>query len=86
MSVVAEESGKPLAQIACKHGIHPSLPCRWRDELAENPKEHSAAMATGASTMSGAKGMLGNVLRSLSKIIKDVLLEVESIIKSEDDR
>ena len=37
--VVAElESGKPTAQIATEHGIHPSLPCRWRDELAENPE------------------------------------------------
>ncbi len=39
ISVVAElESGKPLAQIAREHGIHPSLPCRWRSELAENPE------------------------------------------------
>jgi transposase len=37
--VVAElEGGKPVAQIAREHGIHPSLPSRWRDELAENPK------------------------------------------------
>ena len=40
ISVVAElESGKPLAQIAREHGIHPSLPTRWRDELAENPQK-----------------------------------------------
>jgi len=39
ISVVAElESGKPLAQIAREYGIHPSLPSRWRDELAENPE------------------------------------------------
>jgi transposase len=39
ISVVAElESGKPLAQIAREHGIHPSLPLRWRDELAEYPE------------------------------------------------
>ena len=39
ISVVSElESGKPLAQIARENGIHPSLPCRWRDELAENPE------------------------------------------------
>lgn len=39
ISVVSElESGKPLAQIASEHGIHPSLPCRWQDELAENPE------------------------------------------------
>ena len=32
------ESGKPLAQIAREYGIHPSLPCRWRSELADNPE------------------------------------------------
>jgi transposase len=37
--VVAElEGGKPLAQIAREHVIHPSLLSRWRDELAENPE------------------------------------------------
>ncbi len=37
ISVVVElESRKP--QIAPEHGIHPSLPCRWQDELAENPE------------------------------------------------
>lgn len=41
ISVVSElESGKPLAQIACKHSIHPGLPCRWRDELAKNPEKN----------------------------------------------
>jgi transposase len=40
ISVVAElEGGKPLAQIAREQGIHPSLPSRWRDELADNPKK-----------------------------------------------
>jgi len=40
ISVVAElESGKPPAQIAREHGIHPSLPCRWKEELAENPEK-----------------------------------------------
>lgn len=39
ISVVAElESGKPVAQIAREYGIHPGLPSRWRDELAENPE------------------------------------------------
>ena len=37
ISVVAElESGKPLAQIAREHGIHPSLPCRWRSEESDS--------------------------------------------------
>ena len=40
LSVIAElEGGKPLAQVAREHGIHPSLPCRWKDELAENPEK-----------------------------------------------
>jgi transposase len=40
ISVIAElESGKPLAQIAREHGIHPSLPSRWRQELADNPEK-----------------------------------------------
>ena len=40
ISVLAElEAGKPLAQIAREFGIHPSLPCRWKAELAENPKK-----------------------------------------------
>jgi len=40
ISIVAElEGGKPPAQIAREHGIHPSLPTRWREELAENPEK-----------------------------------------------
>ena len=40
VSVLAElEAGKPLAQIAREYGIHPSLPCRWKAELAENPEK-----------------------------------------------
>jgi transposase len=40
ISVVAElESGKPLAQIAREHSIHPGLPSWWREELAENPEK-----------------------------------------------
>ena len=40
ISIVAElEGGKPPAQIAREHCIHPSLPTRWREELAENPEK-----------------------------------------------
>ena len=40
ISVISElEGDKPPAQIARKHGIHPSLLSRWRDELAENPEK-----------------------------------------------
>jgi len=40
ISVVAElESGKSLAQIAREYSIHPGLPSRWREELAENPEK-----------------------------------------------
>ena len=39
ISVVAElERGKLLAQIAREQGINPSLPSRWRKELAMNPE------------------------------------------------
>ena len=40
ISVLAElESGKTLAQVAREYGIHPSLPCRWKTELSENPEK-----------------------------------------------
>ena len=40
ISVLSElEAGKPLAQIAREYGIHPSLPCRWKAKLAENPEK-----------------------------------------------
>ena len=40
ISVVAElEGDKSPAQIAREQGIHPSLPSRWRDELADNPEK-----------------------------------------------
>jgi transposase-like protein len=40
ISIVAElEGGKPPAQDAREHGIHPSLHARWREELAENPEK-----------------------------------------------
>lgn len=40
ISVIAElEGGKTSAQIAREHWIHPGLPSRWRDELAENPEK-----------------------------------------------
>jgi transposase-like protein len=39
IAVVTEfEGGKSLTQIAREHGINPSLPSRWRKELAMNPK------------------------------------------------
>lgn len=40
ISVLVElDAGKPLAQVAREYGIHPSLPCRWKTELAENPEK-----------------------------------------------
>ena len=40
ISVLAElDAGKPLAQVARENGIHPSLPSRWKTELAENPEK-----------------------------------------------
>ena len=40
ISVITElDTGKPLPQVAREYGIHPSLPCRWKTELAENPEK-----------------------------------------------
>jgi transposase len=40
ISILTElEAGKPLAQVAREYGIHPSLPRRWKTELAENPEK-----------------------------------------------
>ena len=40
ISIISElEGGKSLAQISRENGVHPSLPCRWRDEFAENPEK-----------------------------------------------
>ena len=40
ISVVAElESGKPPAQIAREHGIHPSLPSRWGMNWLKYPEK-----------------------------------------------
>jgi transposase len=40
ISIVAElAGGKSLAQLSREYGIHPSLPSRWREELAQNPEK-----------------------------------------------
>jgi transposase len=40
ISVIDElEGGKLPAQIAREHSIHPGLPSRWKDELAEDPEK-----------------------------------------------
>ena len=40
ISILSElEAGKSLAQVVREHGIHPSLSCRWKTELAENPEK-----------------------------------------------
>ncbi len=60
VSVVAElENGKPLAQIAREHSIHPGLPSRWRDELAENPEKRLAGMETSTRTRQGLRNLRG---------------------------
>lgn len=39
LSIIAElEAGKSIAQVARDHGIHPSMPFRWRIEFNENPE------------------------------------------------
>lgn len=64
ISVVAElESSNPLAQIAREHGIHPSLPSRWRAELAENPER--AFRGNGRTNLEDASRSWGNKVESL---------------------
>jgi len=69
ISIVAGlEGGKPPAQIAREHCIHPSLPTRWREELAENPeKAYSAAMARGTSTRQGLQSLKGCLARLMPR-------------------
>ena len=58
ISVVAElESGKPLAQIAREHSIHPALPSRWREELAENPEKAFSGNGNSTRTRQGLQNL-----------------------------
>ena len=60
ISVVAElESGKPLAQIAREHSIHPALPSRWREELAENPEKAFSGNGNSTRTRQGLQNLRG---------------------------
>jgi len=64
ISVVAElESGKPLAQIAREHGIHPSLSSRWRAELAKNPEK--AFRGNGRTNLEDSSASRRNKVESL---------------------
>lgn len=93
ISVVAElESGKPLAQIARENSIHPSLPCRWRDELAENPEranscngnrcKYEARMAELERLIGLAHGEneLGRPKELVS--VHDIVIETDPILAS----
>ena len=54
ISIVAELSGgKSVAQIAREYGVHPSLPCRWRDEFAENPEKAFSGNGNNTKTRRG---------------------------------
>ena len=60
ISVVAElESGKPLAQIAREHSIHPGLPTRWRKSWQRIPKKRLAVMETSTRTWQGLQNLRG---------------------------
>jgi transposase len=75
ISVVAElESGKPLAQIAREHCIHPALPTRWRDELAENPEK--AFRGNGNQYKDQAR------IAELERLLGQVHVEIELLKKA----
>ena len=75
ISVLAElEAGKPLAQIAREYGIHPSLPCWWKAELAENPEK--AFRGNGNKYKDQAK------IAELERLLGQAHTEIELIKKS----
>jgi len=84
--IVAElEGGKPLVQIAREHGIHPSLPCRWKDELASNPE--SAFRGNGKKYKEGARideleRLLGQ-LYAENELLKKALSVLEGRVREE---
>jgi transposase len=86
LSVVAElEGGKPLVQIAREHGIHPSLPCRWRDELANNPE--AAFKGNGrkykeAARIDELERLLGQ-LYAENELLKKALSVLEGRVREE---
>ncbi len=75
ISVLAElEAGKPLAQIAREYGIHPSLPCRWKAELAENPEK--AFMGNGNKYKDQAK------IAELERLLGQAHAEIDLLKKA----
>jgi transposase len=75
LSVIAElDSGKPLVQIAREHGIHPSLPCRWKDEFASNPE--------GAFRGNGCRYKEGARIDELERLLGRLYAENELLKKA----
>ena len=75
ISVVAElESGKPMAQIAREYGVYPSLPSRWRDELAENTER--AFMGNGNKYKDQAK------IAELERLLGQAHAEIDLLKKA----
>ena len=71
ISVLAElDAGKPLAQVAREYGIHPSLPCRWKTELAENPqkKKHSEVTEISTKIRQGLQNWNGFLAKPMLKL------------------
>jgi len=75
ISVLTElEVGKSLAQIAHEYGIHLSLPCRWKSELAENPE--NAFRGNGNKYKDPAK------IAELERLLGQAHAEIELLKKS----
>jgi hypothetical protein len=53
------EGGKPAAQIAQEHSIHPGLPASGEMNWPRILKERIPSMATGASMRSGSPSLRG---------------------------
>ena len=71
---ISLEAGKPLAQIAREYGIHPSLPCRWKAELAENPEK--AFMGNGNKYKDQAK------IAELERLLGQAHAEIDLLKKA----
>ena len=68
ISIAELEAGKPLAQIAREYGVHPSLPSRWRDELAENPERAFSGNGNRCKYEAGLQSLRGCLARLMPRM------------------
>jgi transposase-like protein len=68
ISIVAElEGGKPPAQIAREHGIHPAFLLVGERNWPRIPRKRSAAMARGTSMRQGLQSLKGCWVRLMPR-------------------